>query len=1082
MSADERRPESGATPPTASASVRRLPAAERRQLTVLFCDLVGSTELSEQLDPEVLHEIVQAYHRCCVTVVQRYQGTIAHFLGDGVVVMFGFPVAHEDDAERAVRCGCDLLQAIGRIPSQPPLQARVGIHTGGVVIGEIAAEDGRSQVLPMSLTSNLASRLQAHADPHSVLISQATMKLVPGLFITRGLAPAVLKGIEKPVPVYQVLHPSGVRTRLEAAGALTPFVGRDAEIARLLQRWQVAQARCGQAVLVVGEPGQGKSRLLLSLRHSLGEASHTWLECRASPLTQSSAFQPLIDLVHRGLALQVEDSDAEKLQRLERAMESIGQIREDAIPLLAPLLNLPLPPAYVTSPTSAAMRRTRTLSLLADWILALAANQPLALAVEDLHWADASTLEVLRLLVERLDQHPILLLMTARPEFSMPWASRARTSTIALGPLAAAPCVQILRSLAGGRTLPESLQQTLLERSNGVPLFLEEVTRQVLESGQLEARDDHYALIGALDHVRVPDTLQDSLMARLDRLQGAREVAQIASVVGREIPYRLIGLLTQRDEQQLDADLATLTGAGLLFQRGVRPDSTFLFKHALIQDAAYGSLLKITRQRLHGEIASALELHFPERAQAEPGLLAEHFEKAGLAGPALRFHRSAAHRAAAKVADKEAIQHAQAALRLLPAVPQDAARDALELDIVVMLARCQINQFGYGSEAAGRNLSRAREVATTVADHAVRFRTTIELFLVNNGLARYAPALQLAEELRAMAQASGHPQEQLGGIVTATMVHLAQGRPARAMELMDEVEPPLDASIALQSLAISPMVHGVVRLIFKSWAEWLLGFPDRAARTCADAMMLAEQCNYAPTLAHTLALGPTFLALRRGEPEKVPALCAQLRDWTGRFGLVLWGSYADLLEGIARCQQDDFDGAIRSVSDCIARRKVIGSRLWQTMFYGMLAEQCVRGGFLDDARDALDAGFEARETYDETLWEAELHRIAGEWQWASSQDADAARSSFDKALKIARHQHARIFELRAATSLARLHIAQGLLHKATQVLEPVYAWFTEGFDTQDLMTASALLESVRSLRPIATQTGPSSLCVIKSSG
>ncbi|MGH8561669.1 MAG: AAA family ATPase, partial [Nevskiales bacterium] len=553
------------------------------------------------MDEEDFRELVLGYQKAAGEVIERYEGHIAQYLGDGLLVYFGHPVAHEDDAERAVRCGYDILNALKRLQLPSPLageglgerglSARIGIHTGPVVVGQMGA-GGRHETLAMGDTTNLAARIQGLAQADTVVISQTTLKLVPGLFITKDLGAPSLKGVTQPLPLYQIIQPSGVRSRLEAAEKLTPFVGRETELGLLNERWSQAQDGQGQAVLITAEAGLGKSRLLLMIHARLQETTHSWLECRAGPMTRNSAYQPIIELLNHGLQLKEGDTQAIKLQRLEQALDAIGLDKPDAVPLLAPLLNLTLPKPYEPSPYGPELKRKKTMDYLNGWLIALAKFQPLALVIEDLHWSDPSSLELLGRLIEQIPTANVLVLMTGRPEFQPNWPQKSQLSNVSLKPLPNKQVAAMLDSLTGHKPLPAIVAQKIQERANGVPLFIEEVTKQLLESGQLIEHNGRLELSGSIDQLAIPETLQDSLMARLDKQGEAKEIAQVGAVIGREISYKLLALVTEQDEAQLQNQLKTLTDAELLYQRGNPPDSTYLFKHALIRDTAYNSLLK----------------------------------------------------------------------------------------------------------------------------------------------------------------------------------------------------------------------------------------------------------------------------------------------------------------------------------------------------------------------------------------------------------------------------------------------------------------------------------------------------------
>jgi class 3 adenylate cyclase len=526
----------------AAAAPVTTPSAERRQLTVLFCDLVDSTALSGRLDAEALREVVRAYQERASEVIGRYEGHVAQYLGDGLLVYFGYPQAHEDDAERAVRAGHEIPLALGRLnerlarESGVQLAVRVGIHTGPVVVGEMGGRD-RRETLALGETTNIAARLQGVAEPDAVVISQATLRLVPGLFVTEDLGTPELKGVTEPIRAHRVRQPSGIRSRLKAAARLTPLVGREQELGLLLDRWEQVKEGDGQAVLLSGEAGMGKSRLLQAIRETLAEAPHTWLECQASPYARDSAFQPMIELVQHGCGFRETDPVEGRLGRLEAGLDLAGLSKAELVPLLAPLLTLPVPDSYPRPALGPELQRRRTIEALADWTLALGQRQPVVMVLEDLHWCDASTLEVVGRLLEQIPTARVLMLLCFRPEFEPPWAGRSHVTPIAVGRLRERGASQMIAAITGDRALPAPVFERILERAGGIPLYVEELTKSVLESGLLAPGEDRYELTGELDELAIPTTLQDSLMARLDRLSAAKEVAQLGAALGREFSY-----------------------------------------------------------------------------------------------------------------------------------------------------------------------------------------------------------------------------------------------------------------------------------------------------------------------------------------------------------------------------------------------------------------------------------------------------------------------------------------------------------------------------------------------------------------
>ncbi len=1096
------------------SSEARNDSAERRQLTVLFSDLVGSTQISQELDPEDLRELVLSYQKTAAEVIERYEGHIAQYLGDGLLVYFGHPAAHEDDAERAVRAGYDILAALRRLnaphPNPLPIEkadgereplpprpaqrgegggegrtlfARIGIHTGHVVIGQMGAGK-KAETLAMGDTANLAARIQSLAEPDTVVISQSTLKLVPGLFITKDLGAQQLKGVEKPLQLHQVIQPSGVRTRLEAAEHLTPFVGRQQELALLNDRWQQASEGQGQAVLLTAEPGLGKSRLLLTLREQVQDRAHSWLECRCAPMTQSSPFAPTIELLNRGLQLKEGDSDAVKLQRLELALDAIGQDKQEAVPLLAPLLNLPLPKQYQPSPYGAELKRKKLLGLLVDWTLALAKQQPLLLAFEDLHWSDPSSLDLLALLIEQIPSHQVLVLFTARPEFQPNWPVRAHMAIITLQPLRTKDSGQMLQSLAGNKALPAPVQEKLIERAGGVPLFLEEITKTVLESGQLVEAEGKLELKTKLEDLAIPATLQDSLTARIDKLGEAKPLLQLCAVVGREIPYRLLTHVADTDEATLQSNLKTLTDSQLLYARGSPPDSHYLFKHALIQDSAYHSLLKTTRQKLHGKIAQTLEQHFPERKKNEPAVLAEHFEKAGQIEQAVNYYKLAGEKSESTSAMREALDYAESALRLMPSLPASPSRDVLELTLLNNQLRAGFVVSGYGHPRLRQAACRAGDLLNETLDPILQVGLLGALWVTHQGAGRFDAALAYAQRITVLGQKLKVPVVESVGCAWAAVTLVTMGRFVEAKESAALATSLCDLAgsklIATQAGA-DPVT---VALIVSGWALFALGLPDQARQRTGAALSQADavgvpinSCiavSFATVGRHLFRYGIDQLV---AESQSAVALCR-------RYGYVQGQAWAMRSLGIAQCQLGQPEVGLDLIRQSSSSSEATGWLVDVPLNRLYLAEQCVACGRLAEARAALDEAFQHAIQVNHGWLLAEMYRVNGELLLAEGsvtpaeagvqrlsqgkaldsglrRNDEAAETSFHKALEVARGQQAKSYELRAATSLARLWQKQNRFTDTRDLLKPVYDWFTEGFDTPDLKDAKALLDQLR---------------------
>jgi class 3 adenylate cyclase len=696
-------PEGEARPPALSP-----PAAERRHLTVLCCDLVGSMALAERPDPEEYREVLHAYHQTCAEVMQRFDGYVAQYLGNGVLVYFGYPVAHEDDAQRAIRAGLALLDAVATrppLPALPPGQAlavRLGVHTGLVVVGDVGVGP-RHEPLALGETPNLALRLPALAAPNTLVISAATQQLVAGYFRCKALGAHRLGDLAPPLEVYHVLGASGVQSRLAVAAlhGLTPLVGRAQEVALLTARWTHVTEGMGQVVLLTGEAGIGKSRLAQGLIEQVADAGHVWLEGQGSPYYQHTALYPLIELLERAvLRFDREESPLQKLHKLEGCVRQYNLPLAEVVPLFAALLSLPLSAAYAPVTMSPEQQKQHTLHALLRLLLCMAAPQPLLLVLEDLHWVDPSTLEWLSLLVDQGPTAAMLTLCTCRPDFSPPWTGRAHLTQVTLARLPQAQTTVLTQQVAHGKALPPAVVAQIVAKTDGVPLFVEEVTKVVLESGLLQEQDDHYRLTGPLPPLAIPVTLHDSLLARLDRLGAAKGLAQLGATVGREFAYGMLQAVAPWEEETLQRALHQLVEAELLYQRGLPPQATYIFKHALIQDAAYQSLLKRTRQQYHQRIAQVLVAQFPDTAETQPELVAQHYTEAGLTEQATGYWQRASQRALARSAYAEAIHHMTTGIALLTTLPETPERLQQELDLQIALGTAFMVTIGLGAPEA----------------------------------------------------------------------------------------------------------------------------------------------------------------------------------------------------------------------------------------------------------------------------------------------------------------------------------------------------------------------------------------------
>jgi class 3 adenylate cyclase/predicted ATPase len=1053
----------------ASSSVASpTPEAERRQLTVMFIDLVASTQLASQLDPEDYRGIVRAYQSACTEVITRFDGHIAQLLGDGLLVYFGYPHAHEDDAQRAVRAGLGLVEAIGTLNTSfaqttgITLAVRLGIHTGLVVVGAMGG-GGRQEQLALGEPPNVAARIQGLAAPNTIAVSEATYRLVQGYFDCQDIGAQALRGVTESMRIYQVLGESGATSRLDVAQprGLTPLVGRESEVTLLLDRWEQVKAGQGHVVLLTGDAGIGKTRLVQMLKDHIANEPHVRWECRSTEYSQNTALFPLVDLFQRILRFEAHETPHAKLETLAHALSQSRLPLEESVQLFAPLFSLPLPEDhYPPLNLSPQRQRQKTLETIVAVLLELAEHQPVLFILEDLHWTDPSTLELLGLLLDQTPTASLLVLLTCRPHFQPAWHHRSYLTEITVHRLSHAQVAQIVNRMTDGKTFPHEVLAQIVEKTDGVPLFVEEITKAILESGHLKEVNGHYDLIGSFSTFAIPATLHDSLMARLDRLVTAKAVAQYASVIGRQFSYALLQAVSQLDEVMLQHELGRLVEAEIVYQRGVPPQATYTFKHALIQDAAYESLLKSTRQQYHKRIAQVLETQFPETTETQPELLARHYTETGLTEEAVHYWHHAGQRASERSAHLEAISHLRIGLALLQTLLETPERTQREVDMHITLGASLLATKGYAAPEVGETYTYARQLCQHLDQPQ-------QLFPVLRGLWNYylvraelQTAQALGEQLLSLAQQSQDSamlvaaHRALGttlfylGPVTAALTHFAQG-----MALHDPQRHRAAAFLYGEDA-------GVICHSFAARTLWYLGYPDQGLARVDEALALAQQSAHPFSLGLALCWAAVFHRFRLEVPAALEHAAASIRLTTEQ-GFLQWRALGSLLHGWALVHQGQAQEGIEQLHQGLIDFRATGAEIWRPYWLMLLAEA---QGVLGEPEAGLTALTEALTVVDTTggRWcEAELYRLKGTLLLQQSSDHHLeAEACFHHALAIARNQQAKSFELRAATSLARLWQQQGKRQEAHDLLAPVYGWFTEGFDTVDLQDAKALLDEL----------------------
>jgi class 3 adenylate cyclase/tetratricopeptide (TPR) repeat protein len=1025
--------------------------AERRQLTVMFCDLVGSTALSTRYDPEDLRELIGGYHRAVAETVGRFDGFVAKYMGDGVLIYFGYPQAHEDDAEQAVRAALAVIEAVGRLAAREDLRVRLGIATGLAVVGDLIGEGAAQERGVVGETPNLAARLQALARPNTLVIAEATRRQIGELFDLEDLGPQQLAGFAEPQRAWRVMGESGEMSRFEALrSGETPLVGRDEEIELLRRRWEQAKSGEGRVVLISGEPGIGKSRLTAALSAHIQTEPHTRLRYFCSPHHQDSALYPFIAQLEHAAGFARDDTVDAKLGKL-RALLAPGTRDDDDIVLLSELLSLPSSAADLS--LSPQRKREKLLKAFLNQLEAAARHWPVLMVFEDAQWIDPTSRELLDLSVDRVRHLPVLLAITFRPVFQPPWGGRSHVTNLTLSRLGERDGEALVHKLAGDAALAAEIVSEIVERTDGVPLFVEELTKAVLENaGQ---RDRVTAVLGAASHAAqsVPPTLHASLMARLDRLGPVpKETAQIGAVLGREFSYELIEPVAQRPEWELQAALGQLVDAGLLFCRGAPPHAAYLFKHALVQDAAYETLLRGRRQELHGRVSAALETHFADLVERHPELLAHHLTAAGDTERAAHQWLKAGQHAAKQSAYLEAIAHLERGLGLLHSLPESPDRDGCEIDLQLALAGCLLT--AKGAAAAKLAYMRAFDLAESSGSPQQRFDALYGVWQSTNMAGGSAAASPLSARLLSITEQEADDGLRLQAHHSAWATWAFAGDPAKTREHTDAGRLLYDPEKhAYHRFVYGGHDPGACALLLGAWAEWLLGYPEKALASITDSVTMAER------IAHpfTLSLALTFCAvlhLNRREPERALSLVETVEALVAEQRLSL-PLELGIVHGAALVGQGAAEEAIARLREGVTKSTGLG----RPYGFAFLGEGLAWHGDRVAALAALQEGLDIARTTGEHGWDAELHRLAGIVLLAENK-LNEGEASLQQAIRIAQAQQAKSLELRAVRDLARLWSEHGRRTEARDLVAPVYSWFTEGFDTADLKETKTLLDQL----------------------
>ncbi len=1031
-------------------SVMARPSAERRPMHVVFCDVVGSTPLSEQLDPEDLRRLLQHFQSVCAGIVSRFEGYLAQFLGDGVLVYFGYPRAHEDDATRAVRAGLEIVRAVSRsVVGGRTLQVRVGIHSGLVVVGEVGVP-GRRAELAVGETPNVAARVQAEAEPDTVAISQATERLVRGFFSLEDLGPRSLRGLTNPVRVFSVLAESGARTRLEAAKAtgLTRFVARSEEMRFLLQNWDETSRGQGRVISVRGEAGVGKSRLVEALKTKLAAETVQVLHCACSEYLRNSAFHPL--------AAVLESESQPTAEWLAGCASRFGLSPAGADQVLTDLLSNPADRAALPSDLPPTRRRQLTMEALSNWLLSTEGDFPKLAILEDVHWADASTLELIETAAQRVSNRRVLMLLTFRPDFPAQWTLGNPLAVLQVRPLLRSEASLMATCVAGGKALPPALTDRLNEWTNGVPLYIEEFTKGLLESGVLIEKEDRFELSGPLPKGVIPETLAGPMAARIDRMGSAKPVVQLAAVMGMEIRHDMLAAVSELSEGALAEALERLLAAELVVESAVEPGRVFSFRHALIRDASYNSLLLTNRREIHRRIAHVMEKQFPEFAASRPEIFAYHASEAGLAELAATQWQRASEGALARAANWEALAHIDEGKRQLEHLAEGPAR--YERQLVFELARgpALMAVKGFAAPDVMETYRRANNLCEKLGDPS-RLSSVMWGHWANKFVGgQLVPARDLGEQLFRLAESTHDPARLVPACHALGYTLCYIGEFERALELARLALSAFDLEAERKNVRLFQFSSAIALHHTASVSLWMLGFPDQAAAAARAAIALAEVLAHPPSLAYAhsaLTWGAPFLL---GDFDALDSAAQEAIVLSREEEFSLWPPLVQVFRGWSMVASGNVHVGLAHMREAFARYRATGGGILRPTIGALLAEATWKAGSAEDALAVIAITLAEIASTQEHNYEPELFRVRGEVQANLGSEADA-EESFRLALALARQQRARSLELRAAVALSAFLRERSRASEGRAVLLEVYGAFTEGLDTHDLRAARGLL-------------------------
>jgi class 3 adenylate cyclase/predicted ATPase len=1072
-----RPPAAEPKPEDAGPALPRAPVlAERRQLSVMFCDMVDSTALSEQFDPEVVRDIITGFRETCVRVVRSYEGFAARYVGDGILVYFGYPNAHEDDAERAVRAALEIVRTLSTASRDDAPAAvhtpavRIGIATGLAVVGDLIGQSTEERDSAVGETLNLASRLQGLAPSNGVVIAASTQSLLQGKFDYQDLGIHSLKGISEKIQAWRVIRPSRAATRFAAMGPrLTRLVNRDDELTLLREYWQRAKERDGRVVVLSGDPGIGKSRIVQEIRERVAGEPHGHVSFQCSPYYTSTPFHPFVEQFKFALGLDYDSPTVTSLSGLEAAVAAAKGDAERVAPLFASLLAIPTEDRYVRLNLSPQRQREAMVVALVNHLIGLASDRPLLVAFEDVHWVDPSSLEVLDLLIEKVRNTCVLVVITCRPEFQHSWTANQHITMVTLSRLNRELRTTLVERVAGRTELPREVIEEIIVKTDGVPLFLEELTKAVIESNLLTEKQGRYVFSGPWRQLAIPATLTDSLMARIDRTGPFKKIAQIGATIGREFSYKILRSVADAAADHIEAALDHLEQAGLIVARGQPPDATYTFKHVMIQNAAHFSLLHSERRRLHARIAAVLCEIYPEKTEREPELLAYHLTESGQSEPAVRCWLKAGKQAARLSANLEAIGHLRHGLAVVQANPGMPGHDEMELELRVGLGHALIAAKGYGEQEVEENFARALELGRQRDDDEKVLAAIRGLWMRHFIRADLAKAHDLSVELlkfakRQRANQTAVPAQLTGYFMEAhraigmTLLYRGRFLPAqyhlrRSLELYDPVQ-----HHDLAERLINP---GVISLSYLGYLQWFLGRPDAARQYSEQAISIADDMRHPFTLAFALVFG-AYLCQHLRDVEGTRDRANRAIAIASEHGFLHWKHQATILQGWALSEFGQMEQGLSQIRTGLDGYEALDSWLASCWFRSMLASAYGRAGSPEAALRTLDGAQAIAERTGDHFFLAETYRMQGEIKLAegAATAVPEAEDLFRKSLATAREQRALSFELRSAVSLGRLLRDSGRDAQAAELLPPVCRNFTEGFRTADMRDAIQLMSEL----------------------